>query len=68
MTLGRFGAWCSIGSSYVVEVLGSCGFDWICIDLQHGFAAVESLAAHGAGRGHHPDPGAGPGARAWTRG
>src|ERR1700722_16532584 len=22
---------------------GSCGFDWICIDLQHGFAGVESL-------------------------
>ena len=43
VTLGRLGAWCSIGSSYVVEVLGSCGFDWICIDLQHGFAGVESL-------------------------
>jgi 4-hydroxy-2-oxoheptanedioate aldolase len=43
VTLGRFGAWCSISSSYVVEVLGSCGFDWICIDLQHGFAAVDSL-------------------------
>ena len=43
MTLGRLGAWCSIASSYVVEVLGSCGFDWICIDLQHGFAGLESL-------------------------
>jgi 4-hydroxy-2-oxoheptanedioate aldolase len=36
--LGRVGAWCSIGSSYVVEILASCGFDWLCIDLQHGFA------------------------------
>ena len=43
MTLGRLGAWCSIASSYVVEVLGSCGFDWICIDLQHGFAGLENL-------------------------
>lgn len=43
MTLGRLGAWCSIASSYVVEVLGSCGFDWICIDLQHGFAGLDSL-------------------------
>jgi 4-hydroxy-2-oxoheptanedioate aldolase len=37
------GAWCSIGSSYVAELLGSCGFDWICFDLQHGFAGLESL-------------------------
>jgi 4-hydroxy-2-oxoheptanedioate aldolase len=43
LPLGRVGAWCSIGSSYVVELLGSCGFDWICIDLQHGFAAVADL-------------------------
>lgn len=43
MSLGRFGAWCSIGSSYVVELLASCGFDWICIDLQHGFAGLENL-------------------------
>ena len=62
MTLGRFGAWCSIASSYVVEVLGSCGFDWICIDLQHGFAGRREPRADGAGRGHHADPGAGPGA------
>ena len=43
MPLSGVGAWCSIGSSYVAELLGSCGFDWICIDLQHGFAGVESL-------------------------
>ena len=43
MTLGRLGAWCSIASSYVVEVLGSCGFDWICIDLQHGFSGLDNL-------------------------
>jgi 4-hydroxy-2-oxoheptanedioate aldolase len=41
--LGRLGAWCSIGSSYIVEILASCGFDWICIDLQHGFAASGDL-------------------------
>ena len=43
VSLGRFGAWCSIGSSYSVELLASCGFDWICIDLQHGFAGLENL-------------------------
>jgi 4-hydroxy-2-oxoheptanedioate aldolase len=43
VTLGRLGAWCSIGSSYAAELLASCGFDWICIDLQHGFAGLDSL-------------------------
>jgi 4-hydroxy-2-oxoheptanedioate aldolase len=43
LSLSGVGAWCSIGSSYVVELLGSCGFDWICIDLQHGFAGLENL-------------------------
>lgn len=43
MSLGRIGAWCSIGSSYVVELLASCDFDWICIDLQHGFAGPGDL-------------------------
>ena len=37
------GAWCSIGSSYVVEILASCGFDWLCVDMQHGFAAESDL-------------------------
>ena len=43
MPLAGVGAWVSIGSSYVVEVLASCGFDWLCIDLQHGFAADGDL-------------------------
>jgi 4-hydroxy-2-oxoheptanedioate aldolase len=43
LSLGRVGAWCSIGNSYVVELLASCGFDWICVDLQHGFAGLSDL-------------------------
>jgi 4-hydroxy-2-oxoheptanedioate aldolase len=31
------GTWCSIPSPYVVELIGSLGFDWICVDVQHGF-------------------------------
>jgi 4-hydroxy-2-oxoheptanedioate aldolase len=30
------GAWCSIGNSFSAEVIGRAGFDWACIDLQHG--------------------------------
>lgn len=29
-------AWCSIGSSYVAEVVAGLGFDAVTIDLQHG--------------------------------
>jgi 4-hydroxy-2-oxoheptanedioate aldolase len=42
-SLGRIGGWCSIGSSYATEIMASCGFDWLCIDLQHGFATPGDL-------------------------
>ncbi|MFN3868049.1 MAG: HpcH/HpaI aldolase family protein [Hyphomicrobiaceae bacterium] len=29
-------AWCSIGSSYVAEVVAALGFDAVTVDLQHG--------------------------------
>ena len=31
-----FGAWMSIPSSYAAEVVAHGGFDWVCIDMQHG--------------------------------
>jgi 4-hydroxy-2-oxoheptanedioate aldolase len=30
------GAWCTMTSSISVEVLARAGFDWLCLDLQHG--------------------------------
>ncbi|MEM7291071.1 MAG: aldolase/citrate lyase family protein [Pseudomonadota bacterium] len=30
------GAWMSIDSSYSVETLAHAGFDWLCLDMQHG--------------------------------
>jgi 4-hydroxy-2-oxoheptanedioate aldolase len=30
------GAWCGIPSSYATEVVCAAGYDWICIDTQHG--------------------------------
>jgi 4-hydroxy-2-oxoheptanedioate aldolase len=38
-----YGAWCSIPSSFSAELLGSVGFDWACIDLQHGLAASDTM-------------------------
>jgi 4-hydroxy-2-oxoheptanedioate aldolase len=31
-----FGAICSVPDSFSAEVLGRAGFDWVCVDLQHG--------------------------------
>ncbi|MBI5284974.1 MAG: aldolase [Chloroflexi bacterium] len=31
-----YGAWLSIPSSYSAEVVAHQGFDWVCIDMQHG--------------------------------
>lgn len=30
------GAWMSIDSSYTAETLAHAGFDWLCLDMQHG--------------------------------
>lgn len=37
------GGWCSIGNSFVTELMGHAGFDWLCIDLQHGLIGMERL-------------------------
>lgn len=33
-----FGAWCSMTSPLAAEALSRSGFDWVCIDMQHGIA------------------------------
>lgn len=43
------GGWCNIPSAFSAELLGRSGFDWVCIDTQHGLAGqdvmVEQLQA-----------------------
>jgi 4-hydroxy-2-oxoheptanedioate aldolase len=39
-----FGAWSTTGSPLPAELLGLCGFDWVCVDLQHGLGGLENLA------------------------
>lgn len=31
-----FGAWCSIPSSVATEMVATAGFDYVCVDMQHG--------------------------------
>lgn len=38
-----YGGWCSIPSSYSVELMCQVGFDWLCIDLEHGGAEGADL-------------------------
>ncbi len=49
-----FGAWLTIGNSYSAELVAHQGFDWICIDMQHGIidfqTAVEMMQAIGSTR------------------
>lgn len=37
------GAWLNLGSSLVAEIAGIAGFDWICIDLEHGAGDFSEL-------------------------
>lgn len=41
---GTVGGWCEIPSSLSAEVMSRCGFDWVCVDWQHGLASLETVA------------------------
>ncbi len=48
------GGWCSIPSPFASELMGRCGFDWVCVDTQHGLIGYDALvpmlqALHGTG-------------------
>jgi 4-hydroxy-2-oxoheptanedioate aldolase len=38
-----FGIWAGLGSSLTVEMIGAAGFDWICIDCEHGTGDYSEL-------------------------
>jgi 4-hydroxy-2-oxoheptanedioate aldolase len=37
------GGWCAIGNSFSAELMARSGFDWICIDQQHGMVSPDAL-------------------------
>ncbi len=48
------GGWCAIGNPFSAELMARSGYDWICIDLQHGLVSHEQMvgmlqAASGSG-------------------
>lgn len=44
-----YGAWLSIPNAFTAEIIARQGFDWVCIDMQHGWSdypsALEMIAA-----------------------
>jgi 4-hydroxy-2-oxoheptanedioate aldolase len=47
------GAWCNLADPFVVAIMAAAGFEWLCLDLQHGIfddrAMVEVLRAPPSG-------------------
>ncbi len=41
--LGPYGLWCTMPGTYVAEIVARSGFDWLCVDLQHGFHTIADL-------------------------
>jgi 4-hydroxy-2-oxoheptanedioate aldolase len=37
------GGWCSIPSAFSAELMGRYGFDWVCIDTQHGLIGYDQM-------------------------
>ncbi|MEE4280517.1 MAG: aldolase/citrate lyase family protein, partial [Pseudomonadales bacterium] len=38
------GCWLSLANSYSAESISNLGFDWVCVDLQHGIIDYTDLA------------------------
>jgi 4-hydroxy-2-oxoheptanedioate aldolase len=39
------GCWLSLANAYTAEALSRLGFDWVCVDLQHGLLDYSDLTA-----------------------
>src|SRR5215472_9762784 len=38
------GGWCVIPSPFSAELMGRSGFDWVCVDTQHGLIGFDQMA------------------------
>src|SRR5256714_12081249 len=38
------GGWCVIPSAFSAELMGRSGFDWVCVDTQHGVIGYDQMA------------------------
>src|SRR5918992_345048 len=42
-TEATIGGWCAIPSPFSAEIMGRSGFDWVCIDTQHGVIGYDQM-------------------------
>jgi 4-hydroxy-2-oxoheptanedioate aldolase len=38
------GGWCAIPSAFSAELMGRFGWDWVCVDMQHGLIGYDQAA------------------------
>jgi 4-hydroxy-2-oxoheptanedioate aldolase len=38
------GGWCAMPGAFSAELMARCGFDWLCIDTQHGLIGYDQMA------------------------
>jgi 4-hydroxy-2-oxoheptanedioate aldolase len=41
----NLGGWCVLGSPLAAELIARVGFDWVCVDTQHGVTGHEQMVA-----------------------
>ena len=41
-----FGVWASLSSPGSAELLGRAGYDWVVVDMEHGYTTESELLAH----------------------
>jgi 4-hydroxy-2-oxoheptanedioate aldolase len=39
------GGWCAIPSAFSAELMGRLGWDWVCVDMQHGLIGYDQAAS-----------------------
>ena len=42
-TKPAIGGWCVIPGSFTAEIVASAGFDWVCVDVQHGLIGYQEM-------------------------
>jgi 4-hydroxy-2-oxoheptanedioate aldolase len=42
-TQPAIGGWCVIPGSFTAEIVASAGFDWVCVDVQHGLIGYQEM-------------------------
>lgn len=40
----NIGGWCTVPSAFSAELMGRAGYDWVCVDTQHGLIGADQMA------------------------